>query len=61
MADISDVRTSEIKEISDSLEALSCKKFPYADLISWYLTLSKLALQHASYTRAAYLHIFGGT
>lgn len=25
MADISDVQTSEIKEISDSLEALSCK------------------------------------
>jgi hypothetical protein len=25
MADISDVRPSQIKEISDSLEALSCK------------------------------------
>jgi hypothetical protein len=25
MADISDVRISEIKEISDNLEALSCK------------------------------------
>jgi hypothetical protein len=28
MADISDVRTSEIKEISDQLEALSCKHSP---------------------------------
>lgn len=30
MADISNVQTSEIKEISDSLEALSCKsnRFP---------------------------------
>jgi D-3-phosphoglycerate dehydrogenase len=28
MADISDVKPSEIKEISDSLEALSCKNAP---------------------------------
>jgi hypothetical protein len=29
MADISDVRISEIREISDNLEALSCKEpFP---------------------------------
>jgi len=28
MADISNVRLSDIKEISDSLEALSCKYFP---------------------------------
>lgn len=27
MADISNVQTSDIKEISDSLEALSCKSF----------------------------------
>jgi D-3-phosphoglycerate dehydrogenase len=29
MADISNVQTSDIKEISDSLEALSCKSFQY--------------------------------
>lgn len=28
MADISDVRTSDLKEISDNLEALSCKSPP---------------------------------
>jgi hypothetical protein len=31
MADISNVQTSEIKEISDSLEALSCKHHEYLD------------------------------
>lgn len=29
MADISDVRIGEIKEISDNLESLSCKHFHY--------------------------------
>lgn len=35
MADISNVQTSEIKEISDNLEALSCKStwFPNAPLL----------------------------
>jgi hypothetical protein len=36
MADISNVRTSEIKEISDALEALSCK-FGICRLIYSYI------------------------
>ena len=30
MADISDVRIGEIKEISDNLESLSCEQFHYS-------------------------------
>ena len=36
MADISNVQTSEIKEISDSLEALSCKSIELVYMVLLY-------------------------
>jgi hypothetical protein len=38
MADISEVRINEIKEISDQLEALSCKHFPFSTTNTTLLT-----------------------